>query len=95
MGYADCGIVEGGTKALLAFTQCSISAGAQLDLLAIDNPRRIAGFPSVFTFPFITPEAVWQVDAHSLIVVNDNNYPEAGARSPDVRDDTEFIKVAF
>jgi hypothetical protein len=64
-----------------------------VDLLAIDNPRRIGGFPQTFTFPFVTPESVWQTDAHTLIVVNDNNYPETGARAPDVRDDTEFIRL--
>ena len=64
-----------------------------VDLLAIDNPKRIAGFPPVFTFPFITPEAIWQLDAGTLIVVNDNNYPEAGGRAPGVRDDTEMIRV--
>jgi hypothetical protein len=72
-----------------------VSKTLAVDLLAIDNPQRIAGFPPLFTFPFITPEAVWQLDAHTVIVVNDNNYPETGGRSPDVRDDTEFIKVAF
>ena len=64
-----------------------------VDLLAIDNPKRLGGFPTTFTFPFITPEAVWQTDAQTLVVVNDNNYPETGGRAPDVRDDTEFIRL--
>ncbi len=64
-----------------------------VDLLAIENPKRLGGFPTTFTFPFITPEAVWQTDAHTLVVVNDNNYPETGGRTPNVRDDTEFIRL--
>ncbi len=63
------------------------------DLLAIDNPQRLGGFPTTFTFPFITPEAVWPLDRHTILVVDDNNYPETGARAPNVRDDTEFIKL--
>ena len=65
------------------------------DLLAIDNPQRLGGFPATFTFPFITPEAVWPLDRHTILVVDDNNYPEKGGRSPDVRDDTEFIKLTI
>jgi hypothetical protein len=64
-----------------------------VDLLAIDNPSHVGGFPSPFTFPFITPEALWPVDARTLVIVNDNNYPEAGGRAPDTLDDTEFIEV--
>jgi len=64
-----------------------------VDLLDIANPKRLGGFPSTFRFPFITPESVWQTDSGTLIVVNDNNYPETGGCAPGVRDDTEFIRV--
>jgi hypothetical protein len=64
-----------------------------VDLLDIANPQHVGGFPAAFTFPFITPESVWQTDARTLIVVNDNNYPETGGHAPGVRDDTEFIRV--
>jgi hypothetical protein len=64
-----------------------------VDLLDIDNPQRLGDFPAAFTFPFITPESVWQTDARTLVVVNDNNYPETGGRVPGVRDDTEFIRL--
>ncbi|MGE5243279.1 MAG: esterase-like activity of phytase family protein [Betaproteobacteria bacterium] len=64
-----------------------------VDLLAIDNPSHVGGFPSPFAFPFITPEAVWPLDSHTLIVVDDNNYPETGGRAAGVRDATEFIEV--
>ncbi len=64
-----------------------------VDLLAIDNPSGVGGMPSPFAFPFVTPEAVWPFDARTLVVVNDNNYPETGGRAAGVRDDTEFIKL--
>jgi hypothetical protein len=64
-----------------------------VDLLAIDNPDRIGAFGSPFRFPYITPEALWEIAPGTLIVANDNNYPETGGRAPGVRDDTEFIKL--
>ncbi len=64
-----------------------------VDLLAIENPKHLGGFPTRFTFPFITPESVWQTDAQTIVVVNDNNYPETGGRVAGVRDDTEFIRL--
>ena len=63
------------------------------DLLAVDNPKRVGGFPTPFRFPFITPEAVWPPDRHTILVVDDNNYPETGGRAPSVRDDTEFSRT--
>lgn len=65
------------------------------DLLDIANPDRIGGFDTTFRFPFITPEAVWEVEPGTLIVVDDNNYPETGGRVPGVRDDTEFIRLGI
>jgi len=64
-----------------------------LDLLSIANPARLGGFGARFSFPFITPESVWPISADTIIVVNDNNYPAAGGRSPNVADATEFIRV--
>jgi len=63
------------------------------DLLAIDNPQHVGGFGTLFRFPFIAPEALWQTARDTLVVVNDNNYPETGGRDPNARDDTEFIKL--
>lgn len=63
------------------------------DLLSIDNPHRMGGFPTTFRFAFITPEALWPLDRDTLVIANDNNYPGTGGRAPGVRDDTEFIKV--
>lgn len=56
-----------------------------VDLLAIENPQRLGQRGPVFRFPFITTEAVWPIDAHTLQVVNDNNYPSG--------DPTEWIRL--
>ncbi len=64
-----------------------------VDLLAIDDPGHIGGTSGTFTFPFITTEAVWPVDLHTLVLVNDNNYPGTGGRTPDKKDNDEFIRL--
>jgi glycerophosphoryl diester phosphodiesterase len=63
------------------------------DLLAIDNPRRIGGHPALFTFPFITTEALWPTARDELVLANDNNYPAGGGRPGATRDQTEFIRL--
>lgn len=70
--------VQLGDRQLLEKSPC-------VDLLAIENPRRLGGRGPVFRFPFITTEAVWPIDAHTLQVVNDNNYPSG--------DPTEWIRL--
>jgi hypothetical protein len=64
-----------------------------LDLLSILNPSRLGEFGTRFSFPFITPEALWAVGPDTLVLVNDNNYPGTGGRGKDVKDATEFIRV--
>jgi glycerophosphoryl diester phosphodiesterase len=64
------------------------------DLLDIADPQNLAGFGPAFTFPFITPEAVWPEDGRTLVLVNDNNYPGGGARGPaGSKDASEFIRL--
>jgi glycerophosphoryl diester phosphodiesterase len=64
------------------------------DLLAIADPRSLGGLGPDFTFPFITPEAVWPEDAQTLLLVNDNNYPGGGGRQPaGSKDASEFIRL--
>jgi len=64
------------------------------DLLAIADPRNLSGIGPDFTFPFITPEAVWPEDARTLVLVNDNNYPGGGGRDPaGSKDASEFIRL--
>ena len=66
-----------------------------VDLLDIDNPRGLGGHPPRFTFPYITTEAVWPLDRSTLVVVNDNNFPNGGGRPGAARDATEFIRLSL
>lgn len=61
------------------------------DLLNIRDPHNLGGFGPKFTFPYWTIEGVAPVDATTIVVVNDNNYPLAGARRAGVRDPNEFL----
>lgn len=64
-----------------------------VDLLNVADPDRLGGPGGVFTFPFITTEAVWPLDATTLVLANDNNYPGTGGRVAGQRDPTEFIRL--
>ncbi len=61
------------------------------DLLNIADPQNLAGFGPVFRFPFITIEDVLVLDASTILVANDNNYPAMGGRGADVKDPNEFL----
>ena len=64
------------------------------DLLDIIDPRNLSGIGPAFTFPFITPEAVWPEDLQTLVLVNDNNFPGGGGRPPaGSKDASEFIRL--
>lgn len=70
-----------------------------VDLLAIDDQAGITspeqgavGLGPVFRFPFTTIESIFPVDAETLLVLNDNNYPFGAGRRPGrAPDDNEFI----
>lgn len=72
-----------------------------VDLLAITDVDGITtaapgvvGFGPVFSFPFVTIEAVYPIDANTLLVTNDNNYPFSSGRRPGTApDDNEFILI--
>jgi glycerophosphoryl diester phosphodiesterase len=64
-----------------------------VDLLEILNPEGLGGYPLHFTFPYITTEAVWPLDRSTLVIVNDNNFPNGGGRPSEARDATEFIRL--
>ena len=50
------------------------------------------GLGEYFSFPFVTIESVYPVNADTLIVANDNNYPFSSGRRPGkAPDDNEFI----
>jgi hypothetical protein len=56
----------------------------------------VVGFGPVFKFPFQTIESVWPVDADTLLIVDDNNYPFSSGRRPGLEaDDTEFIQIGL
>ncbi|WP_407569726.1 esterase-like activity of phytase family protein [Deinococcus altitudinis] len=61
------------------------------DLLNIRDPQNLAGFGPGFRFPFVTIEDVLVLDANTLLVANDNNYPGTGGRGADVKDPNEFL----
>ena len=67
-----------------------------VDLLNIPDPNGVGGNGTtngVFTFPFVTIEDVLPIDARTLLVINDNNYPGSVGRTPGQPDDNEFILV--
>lgn len=64
-----------------------------VDLMNIADPHDLNGDgKTTFTFPFVTVESVLVLDAHTLLVTNDNNYPGVGGRDFN-SDNTEFLKI--
>lgn len=64
-----------------------------VNLMDIADPHDLNGDGSTaFTFPFTTIESVLILDAHTLLVANDNNYPGTGGRNLG-SDNTEFLKI--
>ena len=67
-----------------------------VDLMNIADPNDLNGDGSlVFTFPYVTIESVLIIDANTLLVVNDNNYPGTGGRLAGVSDPTEFLRISL
>jgi hypothetical protein len=74
-----------------------------VDLMAIQDTTGLTtaedgtiGLGADFAFPFVTIEAVYPVDAQTLIDANDNNYPFSSGRRPGkAPDDNEFILLAL
>jgi hypothetical protein len=64
-----------------------------VDLMDIADPHDLNGDGAdVFTFPFVTIEDVLVLDAQTLLVINDNNYP-GSSRVPGEPDPTEFLQI--
>ncbi|MCD0174880.1 esterase-like activity of phytase family protein [Deinococcus sp. 14RED07] len=63
------------------------------DLLNIADPQGLAPSTTggVFRFPYVTIENVIVLDATTVLVANDNNYPGTGGRGAAVKDTNEFI----
>jgi hypothetical protein len=68
-----------------------------VDLMHIADPKGLGGaatIDGVFTFPMECVEAVRIVDRHTIMLVNDNNYPGgSSSRNPRKPDNNEFILV--
>jgi hypothetical protein len=66
-----------------------------IDLMDIADPQGVARLGARndgrFAFPFVTIENVDRVDATTIIVANDNNFPFSKGRDPDAPDNNEFI----
>jgi hypothetical protein len=64
-----------------------------VDLMKLDDPHDLNGDNSaVFTFPYVTIENVLLIDARTLLVVNDNNFPYGGGREL-ASDATKFLRI--
>ncbi|MEY4513152.1 MAG: hypothetical protein RLZZ450_5274 [Pseudomonadota bacterium] len=64
-----------------------------VDLMNIADPHDLNGDGSaLYTFPYVTIESVLIVDAKTLLVLNDNNFPGGGGRSA-APDSTEFLLI--
>jgi len=64
-----------------------------VDLMNLADPHDLNGDGStVFTFPYVTIENVLVLDARTLLVVNDNNFPYGGGREL-ASDNTEFLRI--
>lgn len=64
-----------------------------VDLMSIADPDDLDRDGSTaFTFPYATTEVLLVLDARTLLVVNDNNFPDGGGRAARA-DDTEIVKI--
>jgi glycerophosphoryl diester phosphodiesterase len=63
------------------------------DLLNIADPNRLSDMSanSVYRMSYFTIEDVIVLDANTILVANDNNYPATGGRGADVKDRSEMI----
>lgn len=66
-----------------------------VDLMNIADPDDLNGDGSTtFTFPYVTIEDVLVLDAKTLLVINDNNFPYGGGRAL-ASDNTEFLRIGL
>ena len=61
------------------------------DLMDIRDPNRLGGPGPKFAFPYMCIEGLAVIDGETVIVANDNNYPQDGARRPGVKDPEEIL----
>jgi hypothetical protein len=73
----------------------NVSKTEVVDLMNIADPNDLNGDGKTsFTFPYVTIESVLILDANTLLVINDNNYPYGGGRAL-AADDTEFLRISL
>ena len=66
-----------------------------VDLMNLADPDDLNGDGStVFTLPYVTIENVLVLNPHTLLVVNDNNFPGGGGRAL-ASDVTEFLRITL
>lgn len=70
------------------------------DLLKLDDDQGLTrrergaiGLGRRFSLPFITPECLLVLDASTIVVANDNNYPFSAGRRPGKPDDNEIVRL--
>lgn len=64
-----------------------------VDLMRLADPFDLNGDGNqTFTFPYVTIENVLVLNARTLLVVNDNNFPYGGGREL-ASDNTEFLRI--
>lgn len=67
-----------------------------VDLMMLADPNDLNRDGStLFNFPFVTIEDVLILDAGTLLVINDNNYPGGGGRGAGVADHSEFLRISL
>jgi hypothetical protein len=72
-----------------------VSKRLLVDLMDVGNPRGLSPYGDPFTFPFFTIEDVEVLDARTIAVMNDNNFPAAGGRSTTVPDQNEYLEITL
>lgn len=66
-----------------------------VDLMNLADPHDLNGDgQTTFIFPFVTIEDVLLIDANTLLVINDNNYPGGGGCGA-FADNTEFLRFGL
>lgn len=66
---------------------------AWVDLLALGDPNHLGGTEPVLRFSYETIESLQVLDNHSVLVVNDNNFPSSGGRGGTAPDPTEWLWI--
>ncbi len=69
---------------------------AYIDLTKIANPNRLAKLgpnEATFVLPHLGPEGLTVVDAHHIVVVNDNNFPYSSGRTIGQPDHNELTLI--